>query len=205
MLAYVKGTLQEISGQAVVIDNHGIGYLINVSTATLSRLPARGSELTLHTYMQVKEDGISLFGFLSREEVRLFLLLISVSGIGPKMASAILSALSPQQLVLAIVTDDAAALSKAPGVGKKTAQRIVLELRDKMKTDGASFADGAGIPSGSFAAFEQADGKQEAMDALLALGYSRSEALKAVLECATEGMKTEQIIKEALRKLARSL
>jgi Holliday junction DNA helicase RuvA len=154
--------------------------------------------------MQVKEDGISLFGFLTQEEVRLFLMLISVSGIGPKMASAILSALSPQQLVLAIVTDDTAALSKAPGVGKKTAQRIALELRDKMKTDGASYADGAGLPAGSFAAFTQSDGKQDALDALLALGYSRSEALKAVMECATEGMKTEQIIKEALRKLARS-
>jgi Holliday junction DNA helicase RuvA len=200
MIAYVKGALAHIQDQAVVVDNGGIGYLIHVSPATISRLPARGTEVQLFTYMQVKEDGVSLHGFLSQEEVRLFTLLISVSGIGPKVATAILATLNPQQVMLAIVADDAAAFSKAPGVGRKTAQRIMLELRDKIKTHDAWTEDsGLGQPAEALASSE----KQDALDALQALGYSRSESLRAVLETAIEDMPTEQIIKQALKKLAR--
>ena len=187
--------------QAVVVENNNIGFLINTSPATISRLPARGGEVQLFTYMQVREDGISLHGFLTQEEVRLFTLLISVSGIGPKVAAAILSTLSPQQIMIAIMSDDDAAFSKAPGVGKKTAQRISLELRDKIKTREAWAEEPGFVPSGHISAASSE--KQDAMDALQALGYSRSESLRAVLETATEDMKTEQIIKQALKKLAR--
>jgi Holliday junction DNA helicase RuvA len=196
MIAYVKGILEQVMDSAVVIDCHGLGYLVQVSPATAGRLPSRGSEIKLFTYMQVKEDGQALYGFLTQEEVRLFTLLISVSGIGPKVATAVLATFNPAQLMMAIVADDAAALSKAPGVGKKTAQRITLELRDKMRSPHT-----ADNPGGDYAGFAASSEKQDAMDALAALGYSRGESLKAVMEVAAEGMKTEQIIKMALKKL----
>lgn len=201
MIAFVRGLLEEVEEQSVVIDCQGLGYRVNVSPATISRLPSRGSEVKLFTYLQAKEDGVSLHGFLTREEVRLFTLLISVSGIGPKVATAILATLNPSQIILAIVADDAAAFSKAPGVGKKTAQRISLELRDKIKSFGTRSDDDGWQPSTTEPA--SSSEKQEAMDALQALGYTRSESLKAVLETATEGMRTEAIIKLALKKLAR--
>ena len=161
--------------------------------------------MQLFTYMQVSENGQSLHGFLTQEEVRLFTLLISVSGIGPKVASAVLSTLSPSQVIISIVADDAAALSKAPGVGKKTAQRVILELRDKIKTND-SWED-SGIDDQSFGSLNQLSGsrseKQDAMDALLALGYGRAEAMQAVLEAAEEGMSADQIIRHSLKKLAR--
>jgi len=152
--------------------------------------------------MQVSESGQSLHGFLTQEELRLFTLLISVSGIGPKVASGILSTLSPQQVIIAIVADDAAALSKAPGVGKKTAQRVLLELRDKIKT-ADPWEDGGKEETTSFSTPGQRSEKQDAMDALLALGYGRAEAMQAVLEAAEEGMSADQIIRQSLKKLAR--
>jgi len=203
MIAYIKGPLAYILDQSVVIDAHGVGYQIHVSTSTLSRLPPRGGEVQLFTYMQVSESGQSLHGFLTQEELRLFTLLISVSGIGPKVASAVLSTLSPSQIIIAIVADDAVALSKAPGVGKKTAQRVLLELRDKIKT-ADSWESGGGIDDSSVAAFNGSRSeKQDAMDALLALGYGRAEAMQTVLEAAEEGMAADQIIRHALKKLAR--
>jgi len=203
MIAYIKGPIAYISDQAVVVDAGGVGYLIHVSTSTLSRLPPRGAEVQLFTYMQVSENGQSLHGFLTQEEVRLFVLLISVSGIGPKVASAVLSTLSPSQVIISIVADDAAALSKAPGVGKKTAQRVILELRDKIKSHDA-FDDGnqdSQISIGNIGT--STSEKQDAMDALLALGYSRAEAMQVVLEIAEEDMSADQIIRQSLKKLAR--
>ena len=204
MIAYIKGPLAYISDQSVVIDAHGVGYQIHVSTSTLSRLPPRGGEVQLFTYMQVSENGQSLHGFLTQEELRLFTLLISVSGIGPKVASAILSTLSPSQIIIAIVADDAAALSKAPGVGKKTAQRVMLELRDKIKSTD-SWESGGSIDeqSASFSGLGPRSEKQDAMDALLVLGYGRAEAMQTVLEAAEEGMTADQIIRISLKKLAK--
>jgi len=205
MIAYVKGALAYVYDRSVVVDVSGVGYLVNVSPATISRLPARGSEVQIFTYFQSGESGQSLHGFLSQEEVRLFTLLISVSGIGPKVASAILGAMSPQQIILAIVAEDVIALSKAPGVGKKTAQRIMLELKDKIKTtetfEESAFSSGmAAFQSGSGGA---SSAKQDAIDALLALGYGRAEAVQAVLEVAEEEMSADGIIKLALKKLAK--
>ncbi|MCL1883920.1 MAG: Holliday junction branch migration protein RuvA [Defluviitaleaceae bacterium] len=201
MIAYVKGELAFIYERSVVVDVGGVGYLVNVSTATISRM-SQNTQVQLFTYMQSNESGQSLHGFLTQEEVRLFMMLISVSGIGPKVASAILGAMTPQQIILSIVAEDAAALSKAPGVGKKTAQRIMLELKDKMKTT-ESWTE---MPS-SFAEPTSGTGgtKQDATDALLALGYGRSESVQAVLEVAEDGISTENIIRLALKKLAKQV
>ena len=193
MIAYIKGTVDHTSDQTVVIENQGIGYTISAAAATIGRLPRNGEEVQIHTYMQVKEDGMSLFGFLSQEELQLFRLLISISGIGPKVGMSILGIMSPSQIMAAIVNQDAVAFSKVPGVGKKTAQRITLELQDKIKTTVQDGYDG----SVTLASSE----KQDAIDALLSLGYGRSESMKAVLAVATEDMSTEQIIKLALKNL----
>ena len=196
MIAYIKGTVEQLNDQSVVLDNQGIGYIINASSATLSRLPRKGEVAQLYTYFQVKEDDMSLFGFLSQEEIRLFRLLISISGIGPKVATAILAAMSPVQIMTAVVSQDAVAFSQVSGVGKKTAQRITLELQDKIKTQDWG-SDQEGMTMQSVASSE----KQDAIDALLALGYGRSESMRAVLAVATEDMATEQMIRLALKKL----
>ncbi|MCL2362626.1 MAG: Holliday junction branch migration protein RuvA [Defluviitaleaceae bacterium] len=201
MIAYIKGPIAYVQDQAVVVDASGVGYLIHVSTSTLSRLPPRGGEVQLFTYHQIGESGQSLHGFLTQEEIRLFTLLISVSGIGPKVASGILSTLSPSQVVISIVADDAAALSKAPGVGKKTAQRVLLELRDKIKTTD-SWENGQEAQSFTGLGSVRSE-KQDAMDALLALGYGRTEAMQAVLEVAEDGMTADTVIRLALKKLAK--
>jgi len=203
MIAYVKGTLAFVNDQSVVVDVGGVGYLVNVSPATLGRLPAKNSPLQLFTYLQTTESGQTLHGFLTQEEVRMFTLLISVSGIGPKVATATLGALSPQEIIMAVIAEDAVALSKAPGVGKKVAQRLMLELRDKIKTADA-WEDAGGIAAQTMAgASGQKGEKQDAMDALLALGYGRTEAMQAVLEVAEEDMTADMLIRLALKKLAR--
>jgi len=204
MIAYIKGPLAYISDQTAIIDAKGVGYQVHVSPSTLSRLPSRGSEVQLFTHLQVSESGQSLHGFLTQEELRLFTLLISVSGIGPKVASGILSTLSPSQVIIAIVADDAAALSKAPGVGKKTAQRVLLELRDKIKTADPWEGGSPEEQAANFSSPGQKSEKQDAMDALLALGYGRAEAMQAVLEVAEEAMTADQIIRHSLKKLART-
>jgi len=197
MISYIKGTLEGVFGQTAVIDNHGIGYLVNVSPATLSRLPKKGEEVQIFTYLQAKEDGMSLFGFLNRDEVGLFTLLLSVSGIGPQVAVAILGTLGAEQIITAVASQDAAAFSKVSGVGKKTAQRVILDLQDKIA--GYSFGDETDTEAGGMTAATRE--KQDAMEALLALGYSRSESMRAVLSVAAEDMPVEQIIRLSLKKL----
>ena len=199
MIAHIKGTIEQIEDQQVIIETMGIGYLINASTVTINRLPAVGQTALLHTYMQVKQDDISLFGFLTQDELKLFRLLISVSGVGVKAGMAILAYMSPEQAVTAITAKDDIAFTKVSGIGKKVAQRIIMELQDKIhKLDLVNFANSA---SDNPAAALATAAKQDAIDALLALGYSRTESLKSVLAVAQEDMSTEQIIKLALRKL----
>ena len=194
MIAHLKGALEHVYDKSVVVDVSGVGYLVYVSPATLGRLPAVGSDVKIFTYMQISENNQSLHGFLTQEEVRLFTLLISVSGIGPKVATGILGTLNPSQIMMAIVADDAIALSKAPGVGKKTAQRLVLELRDKIKSEDTIIQPAQASGGGA---------KNDAMDALLALGYGRSEALQTILEVADDEMAADMIIRLALKKLAK--
>ena len=203
MIAYVKGTLAFVNDQSVVVDVNGVGYLVNASPTTISRLPARGGGVQLFTYHQTTESGQALHGFLTQEELRMFTLLISVSGIGPKVASGILGALSPQDIIMAIVAEDAVLLSKAPGVGKKTAQRLTLELRDKIKTADAWEGSGGMAARNISGSSAQQSQKQDAMDALLALGYGRTEAMQAVLEVAEDDMTADALIRLALKKLVR--
>jgi len=201
LIAFVKGTIAYIHDNFAVIDVNGIGYQVNISPLTLSRLPALGSQVQLFTYHQISENGQSLHGFLTQEELRMFSLLISVSGVGPKVATGVLGVLSPSQIMMAIVADDAVALSKAPGIGKKTAGRLLLELKDKIKTEDSWEDSSINISSSSTLGDS---GKRDAMDALIALGYGKSEAMQAVLEVNEDGMDAGAIIKLALKKLAKS-
>ena len=198
MIAYIKGTLEAKGNGFVIVESGGIGYRIFMSPTALTQMPASGETVKVYTYMNVKEDGISLYGFSSLEEQELFLRLITVSGVGPKGALAFLSQLRPQESILAILSDDVKTLSKAPGVGRKTAQRVILELKDKFQT-----AEAVAWEIEEQAAPTSAGAKFEAIDALTALGYSRSEAAGAVNAVAAEEMTTEEILKAALKKMVR--
>ncbi len=196
MIAFVRGEIDRVLDNAIIIDCGNIGYLVSVSALTIGRLSAQKT-VKLYTYQQVREDGTSLFGFINYDELAMFTKLITVSGIGPKGALGILGLMSPAELTLAILTDDAGALSKAPGIGKKTAQKIIIELRDKLKSD-----DTLTVSTGQETLSASSDEKQDAVAALTTLGYSRVDALKVVSSVALSGMTTEQILKAALRKLS---
>ena len=204
MIAFVRGPLAYISETMAVVDVSGLGISVQAHPGTLAQLPPAGQEVLLHTHLHVSDSGPGLFGFAGRDEAKLFALLISVSGIGPKVAMGILGTMSPAQVMLAIVAEDTAALSKAPGVGKKTAQRLMLELRDKIKTADAfsrgGEASGAALMGGLGGASSP---KTDALDALLALGYGRAEAMQAVMETTEDGMDAPTIIRLSLKKLAR--
>lgn len=199
MISYIKGTLKRRAESYIVIETGGIGYQIFVSPATLAKLPQTGEQIKIFTYFSVKEDGVSLYGFASMEEQEMFHRLLMVSGVGPKGALGFLSQLTPQEMILAILSEDVKTLSKAPGVGRKTAQRVILELKDKFKTEEAIFLEEQ--PQNATASDAKKDTKFEAMDAMVALGYSRSEAAKVVNAVAAEGMSTEDILKAALKKM----
>jgi Holliday junction DNA helicase RuvA len=196
VISYISGVLKHNSGEYIIVDNGGIGYSISVSAKTASLLPQTGSEVCIHTYMSVSENGIALYGFYSAEELDLFNSLIGVSGIGPKGALAMLGAISPSQLVMAVLTDDIKTLSSAPGIGKKTAQRLVLELKDKLSQSQTLVED---VPI----ATPTADNgeKDEAVEALMALGFTKAESAKAVNAVYVESMTSEKTVSKALRVL----
>lgn len=194
MISYIKGTVESIENGFIVIDVMGIGYQIFITKTALTHIK-KETEIKIFTYMNVREDAIQLFGFLEKEELDMFNMLTFVPGIGPKVAMSILDSLTPGDITLAVLTDDYERLSKAQGVGKKTAQLLTLRLKDKLGTIKQSDLS-QGTVEGSGA-------KRDATEALVALGYGRSEALKAVLESALTDMSTEQIIRAALRKLSR--
>jgi len=197
MISFIKGIIDHIDDKHVVIEQSGIGFQALVPASVLSRA-SQGAEIKLLTYLQVKEDGMTLFGFLTQAERSIFLQLLSVSGIGPKSALSLLSALTPEQIMLAVVTDDLKALSRAQGIGAKAAGRIALELKSKMRAAGE--AEGTGISPQI--GFQLTTGpKQDAIDALTSLGYNRGEAVRAVMEVYVPELNTEQIIKFALKKL----
>lgn len=202
MYSYIKGILAEITENNIVVDNHGIGYEISVPGQVLDYLPSIGEEVKIYTYHYVREDAILLYGFLTKEDVGIFKMLIGVSGIGPKGALAILSVLSTDDLRFAILGDDAKAIAKAPGVGAKTAQRVIIELKDKLSLEDAFERKLANQAKTS--EINPAVGvKNEAILALTSLGYSQSEALK-VLQGITieEDSQVEDVLKEALKQMA---
>lgn len=201
MISYITGTLESVEEQYMIVETGGIGYLIYASPIVLAGLPPRGSIVKMHIHMNIKEDSISLFGFPSRKELDIFHRLISVSGVGPKGALGLLAVLTPEEIMMAIVSDDAKTLSKAPGIGIKIAKRMILELKDKLKTQ-EIFGKMAEITEGETEK-AGAQPKLEAIEALLALGYSRSEAAKAVAEIFEEGISTENLLKQALKKMIR--
>ncbi len=205
MINFICGELAEIGENNVVIDNHGMGYEVNVPQTVFRTLPSVGSKVKLYTYLQVKEDGIALFGFTKKEDLRVFRLLITVNGIGPKGALGILSAITTDELRFAVLADDAKAIAKAPGIGAKTASKLILELKDKFKLEDAFLASYERAQEGQMSLLEPEgiEGvREEAIQALVALGYSASEALKAVKQVAiVSGMTAEDVIKASLKRV----
>lgn len=200
MISYIKGTLERRGENDIIVEAGGIGYRIFVSPATLAKLPQTGEAVQIFTYFSVKEDGMSLYGFAAREEQEMFEKLLLVNGVGPKGALGFLSVLNPSEIVMAILSDDVKTLSKAPGVGRKTAQRVILDLKDKFKTeDAVSSLEGA---AGIAESVGGGNAKFEAIDAMTALGYSRSEAAPGgSMRLPAEGMTTEDILKAALKRM----
>lgn len=198
MISFIKGILSYQTETSAIVETGGIGYQIYLSPNTLAKLPQIGYEVKLFTYMSVREDDISLFGFSAMEEKEMFLNLLSISGIGPKGALAFLATLTPQEIVMAILSADVKTLSSVSGIGKKTAQRVILELKDKFTTEDAISLPLEGVSDGMEIAN---DAKLEAIEALTSLGYSRSEAAKALQSIDTEGLSTEEILKLALKKM----
>lgn len=194
MYSYIKGTVEEISLDHIVIDNNGIGYKINASSNTIMKVQL-GHECKIYTKLIVKEDDMSLCGFYDKEELKMFELLTSISKIGPKVGLGILSFASPRQIGAFILSEDIAKLSKAPGVGKKTAERIVLELKDKIDKNNVEFE------STLLTSQPIVVSQDEAIDALVALGYSLQESKDAVQKCKKDGLNTEDIIKKSLSYL----
>lgn len=200
MIAFVKGSLTDVESDRVIIDVGGIGYNVFVSSYTMSRLPLEGNEVKLYTYLNVKEDLMQLYGFLSKDELRIFKLLIGVNGIGPKGGLGILSYLTPDDLRFAVMANDVKAISAAPGIGKKTAEKLILELKDKLGS-----IEPEEVPTSESVTGNTPFSKEiqtDAVQALVALGYGSTEALRAVANVMTEQEDSvEEILKKALKFL----
>lgn len=201
MYSYIKGELVEIQPESIVVEAGQIGYEIRMPTNMVGRLGGIGQSVKVYTYLHVKEDLMELYGFLSRDDLQVFRLLLGVNGIGPKGALAILTALTPDDLRIAVLGEDAKAIAKAPGIGSKTAQRVILELKDRL-----SLVPVAGNASPAAQAISQDSSsavKAEAVQALVALGYSSSEAWKSVgkIELAPE-MTVEELLKLCLKQMS---
>lgn len=203
VISYIRGMLAEKAGDMIVVEAGQVGFGIRVPMTVLESLPPLGEEVRIYTHMQVKEDDMSLYGFLNRQDLEMFRQLIGVNGIGPKGALAILSALRPDDLRLAILTGDARAISRAPGIGAKTAQRIILDLKDKVSAEEMIASMEAEKGTGAVAAPLAGEASREAVEALVALGYSNLEASKAVKSVqTTEDMDAEAVLKASLKYLA---
>ena len=201
MYSYIKGELVEIQPESIVVEAGKIGYEIRMPANMVGRLGGIGQSVKVYTYLHVKEDLMELYGFLSRDDLQVFRLLLGVNGIGPKGALAILTALTPDDLRIAVLGEDAKAIAKAPGIGSKTAQRVILELKDRL-----SLVPVAGNASPAAQAISQDSSsavQAEAVQALVALGYSSSEAWKSVgkIELAPE-MTVEELLKLCLKQMS---
>lgn len=204
MFYYISGKLAKLDGAFAVVDAGGIGFKLTISKSTYYKMPqGERPAVTLYTYMAVREDGTELFGFATEEELSAFKMLITVSGVGPKAAISILSTLTPEKLALAICTEDKKSISQASGIGAKTAARIILELKDKLKSDSlGSTAENDGAVIEALGNIENGNSKlKDAQDALTVLGYSRNEALKVLGTIDTANLELDDIIRLALKKL----
>ncbi|MCI8972944.1 MAG: Holliday junction branch migration protein RuvA [Lachnospiraceae bacterium] len=201
MYAYIKGEIIDISEDNLVLECNNIGYNIRIPLSVAQRLPGIGATVKIYTYTSVREDAFNLFGFLSKDDLEIYKKLIAVNGIGPKGALSILSAMSADDLRFAILSGDAAAIAKAQGVGKKSAERIILELRDKVQFMGSAATDLEVLTSSDTTA--ETNAKNEAIEALTSLGYSPSDALRAVRQIElTEDMDAGTILKQALKLIS---
>lgn len=200
MIAFIEGTLESVTENSVIIDNKGIGYELLVPGSVFENLPHVGSEIKLRTYLQVKEDGIVLFGFANADELAVFKLLITVSGIGPKGALGILSSMSTDDLRFAVLSEDAKTIARAPGIGAKTAGKLILELKDKLKLADAFEKKLEHIQQGQAELPSMKNIQNEAVMALTSLGYSAAEATRAVRAVEiTESMSVESLLGAALK------
>lgn len=201
MISYIRGELVAVEKEKVIIDVGGVGYGIFMPESAMGLLPQMGNEVKLYTYLNVREDAMQLFGFLTRDDLEIFKLLIGVSGIGPKGGLSILSKLTADDLRFAIMSGDSKAISAAPGIGKKTAEKVIIELKDKLDIEqilnpSDSETKSAIKMDGSANAVQS-----EAVQALVALGYGSTESLKAVNKVNSENMTVEEVLKQALKNL----
>lgn len=204
MISYIRGELCDIEEQKAIVDVNGVGYGIYMPQQALSLLPPMGQQVKIHTYLNIREDAMQLFGFLTKEDLNVFRLLIGVNGIGPKAGLNILSCLSPDELRFAVLSGDARAISATPGIGKKTAEKLILELKDKLNIEdmlehAAHGGDSEDLASGTDTASNTM--QAEAVQALTALGYGSAESLRAVKKSSPECSSVEDILKEALKFL----
>ena len=199
MIAFVKGILDSVSEDKIIVENQNIGFEILVPGSVVSELPQVGNTVKIYTYTYVREDALQLYGFLTKDSMDMFKLLITVNGIGPKGALGILSTISPDNLRFAVLAGDTKTISKAPGIGSKTAQKLIIELKDKLKLEDVFGEDDPviqAVPQGAKSS------SNEAVLAMVALGYSQAEALKAVRQCEIrEDMTSDEILKLALKNV----
>lgn len=193
MFAYIKGTVEFIGDDYIILDNNGIGYLIYMPLNDIEIVKKQKSVVKICTYQYVREDALVLYGFISNEEINIFKMLINVSGVGPKAALSILSNISPSNFILAIITNDEKTLCCAQGIGKKLAQRIILELKDKFKDYDFTNQEDIKVESG----------EMEALAALMALGYTKKEAASAIKQVDDGSLNVEDIVKKSLKVLMR--
>ena len=200
MYAYIKGKITDRNDQQIVVENNGIGYLINCPLGISAEIGGFNEEVTVYLYQSVKEDDISLYGFNSRDQKEMFLKLITVSGIGPKVAHTICASLSAEQIAAAVMSNNVALLTGVKGLGKKTAERIILELKDKLKAQLGASASVSTTPVAATAAGNGNTGlMQDAVGALVVLGYKDQEAADAVASAYEEGIGLEDLIRKALK------
>lgn len=200
MISYIRGELVAIEEDKVIVDVNGVGFSIFMPAQSMNFLPQTGEEVKIHTYMNVREDAMQLYGFLTRDDLKVFKLVIGVSGIGPKGGLSILSKLSADELRFAVMAHDVKSISLAPGIGKKTAEKLIIELKDKLSIEDVLTREESETVTSVGNASNQI--QAEAVQALVALGYSNAEALKAVKKVSiTEDMSVEVILKQALKNI----
>lgn len=200
MISYVRGELVSLEKDKAIVDVQGVGYGIFMPERSMGMLPGVGSEVKIHTYLHVREEAMQLFGFLTRDDLEVFRLLIGVSGIGPKGGLGILSQLSADDLRFAVLAGDVKAISAAPGIGKKTAEKLIIELKDKLNLHevlNRTVEEAEAVPADA----PYSGAQTEAVQALVALGYGSTESLRAVKKVKQEDATTEELLKEALKYL----
>ena len=203
MISFIRGLVADTTENAVILENNGIGYEIFMTGSSIEQVSRIDGEVKIHTYFRVREDAMQLYGFLSKDDLEMFRLLLNVNGIGPKAALGVLAGLTADELRFAVLSDDIKTISKAPGIGKKTAQKLILELKDKLKLEDAFEKKLAHEQeAASVSGFLIHDGRQEAAEALIALGYSSTDAMKAVRKVTDVSPDdVEALLKAALKQL----